>query len=144
MDTFQLVTGPKTDHLPTGRKGDHWLVNTVAVLVIAVGLALLSAARRRPSSEMVVLAEGSSIGLMAIDVFYVVRQVIPPIYLVDAGLQAVLLAGWVWVAWRLPNGDLPANSVDSRNRQAHSIFQGRIHSFGKQLLAVCHQGKATN
>ena len=47
IDTFQAVTGPKTDNLPTGGEGDHWLVMTVAVLVLVVGPALLIAAVRR-------------------------------------------------------------------------------------------------
>jgi protein-S-isoprenylcysteine O-methyltransferase Ste14 len=50
--TFVLVTGPKTDHLPTGRESDHWLVLTAGVLITAIGLALLTAAwRRRASPE---------------------------------------------------------------------------------------------
>jgi len=110
IDTFQLITGPKTDHLLTGREADHWLVNTVAVLLIAVGLALLTAARRRPSLEVVVLGAASAIGLMAIDVDYVFRQVLLLIYLVDAGLQVMLLTRWLWITWRLP-----ANSGDLRN-----------------------------
>lgn len=101
IDTFQLVTGPKTDHLPTGREADHWLVNTVAVLVIAIGLALLTAALRRPSLEIVVLAVASAGGLIAIDGIYVARQVILPIYLVDAVAQLILIFGWVGVGTRL-------------------------------------------
>jgi hypothetical protein len=33
VETFQWVTGPKTDHLPSGYEADHWLVMTVGVLV---------------------------------------------------------------------------------------------------------------
>ena len=77
IDTFQAVTGPKTDHLVTGREGDHWLVNTVAVLVTANALVLLLAAwRNRPTPEVVLLAVGSALGLFAIDVVYVARDVI--------------------------------------------------------------------
>src|SRR4051812_49609509 len=43
IETFQMVTGPKTDHLVTGRETDHWLVMTVGVLVTAVGLGPLLA-----------------------------------------------------------------------------------------------------
>src|SRR4051794_17610666 len=31
IETFQTVTGWKTDHLVTGRESDHWLVMTVGV-----------------------------------------------------------------------------------------------------------------
>jgi hypothetical protein len=93
--TFQAVTGPKTDNW-TGRAGDHWLVNAVAVLVVAVGAALLvAAARGRPSPEVVVLAVAAILGLTGIDVVYVARRVIPPIYLLDAVAEAALLVGWV-------------------------------------------------
>ena len=95
--TFQAVTGRKTDNW-TGREADHWLVNAVAVLVLAVGATLLVAAYRgRPSPEVVVLALGSIVGLTGIDVVYVARRVIPPVYLLDAVAEAVLLAGWVFL-----------------------------------------------
>lgn len=98
IDTFQAVTGPKTDHLVTGRESDHWLVNTVGVLVIADALVLLFAAwRNRPSPEVVLLAVGSALGLAAIDVVYVARDVLRPIYLADAALEVVLVAAWLWV-----------------------------------------------
>src|SRR5688572_1800997 len=44
--TFQWVTGPKTDHLHTGREADHWLVMAVGVLVTSVAITLLTAAIR--------------------------------------------------------------------------------------------------
>src|SRR5438046_1648203 len=49
IETFQLVTGPKTDHLqnPSPTDADHWLVMTVGGLVTAVALALLVSACRR-------------------------------------------------------------------------------------------------
>jgi hypothetical protein len=94
--TFQLVTGPKTDHLPTGREADHWLVMTVGLLVTAIAITLLMAARRRSfAPEIAVLAIGSALGLMAIDVIYVVRNVIGPIYLVDAAIELPLIAAWM-------------------------------------------------
>src|SRR5437764_10320112 len=36
--TFQIVTGVKTDNLPTGREADHWLVMAVGVLITAIAL----------------------------------------------------------------------------------------------------------
>jgi hypothetical protein len=107
--SFQLVTGPKTDHLPTGRESDHWLVMTAGVLITAVGAALLAAAwRRRASPEITVLAIGAAIGLAAIDVIYVARQVIGPIYLVDAAIEAVFLAGWLAALLAAPCAWRPA------------------------------------
>jgi uncharacterized membrane protein YjjB (DUF3815 family) len=94
--TFQLVTGFKTDN-HTGRAGDHWLVMTVGVLVTAIALTLLFAAWRRDVRvQTVVLAVGSSLGLTAIDVIYVARGVIDRIYLLDAGIEVVLIAAWMF------------------------------------------------
>jgi len=101
IETFQMVTGPKTDHLVTGREADHWLVLTVGVLVTAIAVALLVAAwRRQTPLEVVVLALASALGLTGIDVIYVARQVIPPIYLVDAAAEVVLIVGWALVLVR--------------------------------------------
>ncbi|MDB5311605.1 MAG: hypothetical protein JWO38_5807 [Gemmataceae bacterium] len=102
IETFQAITGSKTGHLVTGREADHWLVNTVGALVTANALVLLFAARRgRPSPEVALLAVGSAIGLAAIDVIYVAREVIPPIYLADAAVEVVFIATWLWVATRM-------------------------------------------
>jgi hypothetical protein len=101
IETFQAVTGQKTDHLVTGREGDHWLVDTVGVLVTANALVLLLAAwRNRPTPEVAVLAVGSAAGLIAIDVIYVARGVISPIYLADAALEAAFIVAWMWVMTR--------------------------------------------
>src|SRR5947209_16615898 len=62
IETFQMVTGPKTDHLVTGREADHWLVMTVAVLIIAIAIAFLVAAwRRQHPPELAVLAVASAL-----------------------------------------------------------------------------------
>src|SRR5712671_3487850 len=91
--TFQLVTGPKTDHLPTGREADHWLVMTVGLLVTAIAITLLVAAWRcQMAPEIAVVAIGSALALTAIDVIYVARRVIAPIYLVDAAVEVPLIA----------------------------------------------------
>jgi hypothetical protein len=97
IERFQMVTGPKTDHLqsPNPTEADHWLVMTVGVLITAVSLALLTAAWRGVASpEVAVLAIGAAFGLTAIDVIYVSRGVIAPIYLVDAGAEVVLILAW--------------------------------------------------
>ena len=70
----------------------------VGALVISVGLTLLVAAwRHRATLEIAVLAIGSSLGLTLIDVIYVLRRVIAPIYLVDAAIEIPLIAGWLIV-----------------------------------------------
>jgi hypothetical protein len=103
LDTFLAVTGPKTD---------LWLVEAVGGLVAAIGAALLVAAWRGPSPEAVTLAVGSGLALAVIDVVYVGRRVISPVYLLDALAEVVLLVGWMTVAWqansRRPAVEIPA------------------------------------
>ncbi len=92
--SFQAVTGRKTDNW-TGREGDHWLVYTVAVLILAVAATLIVAAvHGGPSLEVVVLALASIVALTAIDSVFVARRVISPIYLLDAVVEIGLLIAW--------------------------------------------------
>lgn len=87
IDTFQMVTGPKTD---------LWLVQTVGALIAVVGGVLLVAAWRRSAPlEVVLLALGSATALGAVDVVFVVRQVIAPIYLLDAVAEALMVLMWL-------------------------------------------------
>jgi hypothetical protein len=86
IDSFQAVTGPKTD---------LWLVRTVGALVAVIGGVLLMAARRdRVTDEIVLLAAASALGLAAIDVIYSLAGVIRPVYLGDAGVEVGLVALW--------------------------------------------------
>jgi hypothetical protein len=97
IETFLMVTGPKTDHLqsPNPTPADHWLVMTAGVLITSLGACLLTAAWRRSGTpEVAVLAVGAAAGLTAIDVIYVYRQVIEPVYLVDAAAEILLIAAW--------------------------------------------------
>jgi hypothetical protein len=81
----------------TGEKEDVWLVETVGVLVFAVGAGLVVAAtHRQVSLEIMTVAVFSAIGLAAIDTIYVVRGRILPIYLADVGVEAVLVALWLF------------------------------------------------
>jgi len=100
--SFQAVTGPKTDHLVTGREGDHWLVNTVGALVISIGLTLITAAwRSNVSFETIVLGISCALALIAIDVVYVLRGAILPVYLGDAGIELVIVAAWLMAIVRV-------------------------------------------
>ena len=84
IGTFEAVTGPKTD---------DWLVKTVGILVTVIGVAISAAGwRGRTSLETWLLALGSAAALTAIDVIYVALGTIPPIYLVDAAAEAILVA----------------------------------------------------
>src|SRR5204863_1873170 len=91
MSSFEAVTGPKVD---------HWLVNTVAVLLLVIGgVFLFSAWRGRVPPETFLLAVGSAVALTAIDVVYVSLGRISPVYLLDAGPELVLIAAWAVVGF---------------------------------------------
>ncbi len=84
MESFEAVTGPKTD---------RWLVHTVGALAVANGLALLAGARQeRTSRETILLALGSACAFTTIDIVYTLRGRISPIYLADAALELALVA----------------------------------------------------
>lgn len=84
--SFQKVTGPKTD---------VWLVKTVGSLVAVIGGVVLAAGlRRRVPPELRAIAAGSAAALAAIDVIYVSRGRISPIYLTDAVAEVGLVAAW--------------------------------------------------
>jgi hypothetical protein len=80
----------------TGRKVDFWLAQTVGVVVAAIGAGLgRSVVARRPVSPDLRLAAGlSAAGLALIDVSFVAKRRISPIYLLDAAAEAALVAGW--------------------------------------------------
>jgi hypothetical protein len=99
IHSFQAVSGPKTDHLPTGNENDHWLVFTVGALIATIGVTLLIAAYHRfITSEMIFLGGASALVLAIIDVLFVYRRVIAPIYLVDAVVEVVFCLSWIIVA----------------------------------------------
>jgi hypothetical protein len=85
--SFEAITGPKVD---------RWLVKTVGALVAVVGGVIgMAGARRTVAPETVVLATGCAAALGAIDVVYVAKRRISPVYLLDALGEAVLIAAWV-------------------------------------------------
>jgi len=91
LRSFEAVTGPK----PEG-----WLVKTVGALITVVGGALLVAGlRRRVGPELKLLAAGSAASLAAVDVIYSPQR-ISPVYLLDALVEGVLVAGWCLSAAR--------------------------------------------
>lgn len=88
MPSFLWVTGPKID---------LWLVRTVGVLILVVGAVLLKAGlARRVTPEIVWLGIGGAAGMAFIDVYYVGKDVILPVYLLDAGAEILLIGAWAW------------------------------------------------
>lgn len=93
INSFQKVTGPKVD---------TWLVRTVSLLIIVIGGVLALAGKRgEPVPEVPLLAVGSAAGLTAIDVVYVAKGRIRPVYLLDAVAEVGLIGLWgAWYALR--------------------------------------------
>jgi hypothetical protein len=86
MPSFLWVTGPKAD---------FWLVETVGVLVIAIGLALVtSSLRPLPPRPVIIQAMAAAAGLATIEVIYVLNGTIWPIYLADAVVEVVFITWW--------------------------------------------------
>lgn len=87
MRSFEAVTGPKRD---------HWLVNTVGLLVGVAGSTLVAAARRPrgPSTDLRAVAVGTALALAAVDVYYVAGGRIAPVYLGDAIVELALVVAW--------------------------------------------------
>ena len=91
-ESFMLVTGPKTD---------VWLLKTVGILVLAIGIVLLvAAARERVSFEVALLAIATALGLGAIDIVYATSGTIRDVYLLDAIAEAGLVLLWGILLWR--------------------------------------------
>lgn len=86
MRTFEAVTGPKQD---------KWLVKTVGALVgVLGGVLTASSARKEPAEDLAQVAIGSAAALAAVDVIYVAKKRISPIYLLDAVAETILIVGW--------------------------------------------------
>lgn len=85
--SFQGLTGPKRD---------FWLVKTAGTLIAVIGGVLgFAGYRRRVTPELALLGAGSAVGLASIDIVYVRRHVIWPIYLGDAAIELTLSALWI-------------------------------------------------
>lgn len=88
IGTFQKITGPKND---------LWLVKTVGVLISVIGAVLLLAGYRGEIVlSTILLAVGSAVVLTGIDVIYVTKRIIAPIYLLDAFVELLLIAWWLF------------------------------------------------
>jgi hypothetical protein len=87
IDSFMAVTGPKFD---------IWLVKMVSVLIVVISVVLLlSGYKKKITSEIIVLAIGSAIGFIAIDIYYVVADRISEVYLLDALAELILIIWWI-------------------------------------------------
>jgi len=88
IESFMAVTGPKYD---------IWLVKTVGLLITACSLGMLAASfRKMVQPDLLLVLFGYMFFLAAIDVYYVAREVILPVYLADAAVEVLFLLIWLW------------------------------------------------
>lgn len=86
MRTFLLITGPKTD---------LWLVKTVGLILATIGAVLVYAQMTASvNPPVVLLAVGAALSLTLVEITYVSKRVISPIYLADAFVELVLIIWW--------------------------------------------------
>lgn len=82
--SFEAVTGPKVD---------WWLVQMVGLLAATIGTAIAVGTReQRPAPAIRTLAVLSAFSFAGIDIAYVARRRISPIYLGDAAVELALIA----------------------------------------------------
>ncbi len=96
---YYLVTGAwpllhyRSFEAITGKKTDSWLVKTVGVLITVIATTITySSLKRRDSAETYLLSYTAALGLIAVDVYFTARRVIPRVYLLDAVGEVILLA----------------------------------------------------
>lgn len=78
-----------------GRKTDHWLVRTVAGLLLVNGVVQLGAGTDASGLRLARrIGVGTSLVLGSIDVIYAPRRRISRLYLLDAAAEAALVASW--------------------------------------------------
>lgn len=104
LRSFEAVTGPKKE---------GWLVRTVGALVGVVGGVLVASARRErgPSGDLVATAVGCALSLTAIDITYVAKGRIAPVYLLDAVAELGLVTAWC-ILWK-PESERAKNEASA-------------------------------
>ncbi|MEW5894421.1 MAG: hypothetical protein AB1650_01500 [Candidatus Omnitrophota bacterium] len=87
-ESFQILTGPKTD---------DWLAKTVGLLTAVIGLSLITGLGKKDAAVVIILAGGAALSFLGIDIFYLLNERLGKIYLLDAAIEAVFLAAAVYL-----------------------------------------------
>lgn len=93
ISSFLKITGPKKD---------LWLVKTVGAALSVIGLTIfVSGLRKNLFPEVFLLAGGACIAMCTIDIYYVLKKIISPIYLLDAFFEIIFLVLWIIVFFNI-------------------------------------------
>jgi hypothetical protein len=85
LRSFLAVTGPKTD---------LWLIKTVGALIAAVGWFYCLSAMTGVTQPVIILAIAFPLILLIVDIRYVWTKTIPPVYLIDAGIELIFVLSY--------------------------------------------------
>jgi len=100
--TFNLVSGlwplvhRRSFEGLLGAKADYWLVNTIGGLLVGNGFVQLCSTRSlqgRAAARLVGLGTASTLAM--IDLVYVSRRRISPVYLLDAAVEVAWVVAWI-------------------------------------------------
>lgn len=87
MASFLFITGPKED---------LWLVETVGILAFVIGFGLLVGGwSKNITFPLSVIAVAAAVGFILVDVIFVWKLIISPIYLLDAVVEFVFFVAWI-------------------------------------------------
>lgn len=75
----------------TGSKTDIWLIKTVSLLLISIGISLILLSKRNDRESFFALAGLSALSLAIIDFYYASTGTISGIYFLDGVIEIVFL-----------------------------------------------------
>jgi hypothetical protein len=80
----------------TGYKKETWLVKTVSVLLLCISISQLVADYcKQINISIIMLSLLTSAGLLFVDCYYVIKKIIPVVYLLDALAECLLIILWL-------------------------------------------------
>ena len=89
------LISPSSFQRVTGQKLEYWLVETVGLLLMVSGAALLLAGRAsRVTREIALLGAGTAVVLGGVDIYCVFEPRTTRAYWLDAVLELALVAAW--------------------------------------------------
>jgi hypothetical protein len=80
----------------TGHKNDIWLVKTFGAIIACIALAIFFYLfMQEKGLSVIFLSIITSVTLILADVYYVLNGVISSVYLADAGINLLIVIGWL-------------------------------------------------